>query len=83
MNGGDAVLGAVGGLAEDFERAQIRGDERQTGDPRRKRSPGQEEVEIRLDRQPGDEPDAEHHREVNRDDHVVDCGGVQSKHGLS
>ena len=82
VNGRDAVLGAVGGLAEDLERAQVRGDERQARDPCRQRAPGQEEVEIGLDRQPGDEPDAEHHREVDRDDHVIDRAGMQSQHGL-
>ena len=83
VHGRDAVLGAVGGLAEDLERTQVRRDERQARDPRRHRTPREEEVEIGLDRQPGDEPDTEHHREVDRDDHVVDCAGMQSQHGLS
>ena len=80
MDGGDAVLSAVGGLAENLERTQVRGDERQARDPCRHRAPGQEEVEIGLDRQPSDEPDAEHHREVDRDDDVVNRPRMQSQH---
>ena len=80
VDGGDPVLGAVGGLAEDLERAEVGGDERQPGDPGRQRAAGEEEVEVGLDRQPGDEPDAQHDHEVDPQDHVVDRARMEPQH---
>ena len=72
VHGGDAVLGAVGGLSQDLERAQVGGDEREAGDPRRQRATRQEEVEVGLDGQARDEPDPQDDHEVDREDHIVD-----------
>ena len=44
MAGGDAILGAGGGHADDFLRAQIRGDKCQPADPGRKRTAREKEV---------------------------------------
>ena len=38
VRGGDAVFGAAGGHADQFQRAEIGGDERQAGHPRRNRA---------------------------------------------
>ena len=58
-------------------RAEVGGDEREAGDPRRQRAAGQEEVEARLDRAPRREPDAEDDDEVDREDRVVDPIRIQ------
>ena len=57
VDGGHAVLGAVGRHAEDLQRAEIGGDEGQAGDPGGQRPPGEEEVDVGLDRHPGDHAD--------------------------
>ena len=80
VHGRRAVLGAVRRLAEDLQRAQVRGDEGEARDPRRQRTARQEEVDVGLDRQPGDEPDAEHDREVDGEDRVVDAAQVEPQH---
>ncbi len=86
VHGRDAVLGTVGGHAEDLERAEVGGDEGQAGDPGGQRPAGQEEVEVRLDRQTRDGADPEHHDEVDAEDRVVERAGVEAqrargKHG--
>ena len=73
----DAVLRAVGRHPDHLERAEVRGDERQAGDPGRQRAAGQEVVQARADVALGREPDAEHDGEVRRQDRVVDEVGVQ------
>ncbi len=80
VHGGHAVLGTVGGLAEDLQRPEVGGDERQTGDPGGERAAGEEEVEVGLDREPRDEADSEHHDEVDRQDDVIDRARVKSQH---
>jgi hypothetical protein len=81
VDGGDAVLRAVGRHPEDLERPEVGGDEGQAGYPRRKRSTGQEEVKVRLDRQSCDGADAEHDEEVDRQDRVVQRAGIEPEHG--
>ncbi len=44
------------------------------------RSSREEEIEIRLDRQPGDEPDPDHDYEIDPEDHVVDEARMKSQH---
>ena len=78
----DAELGAVGGHAEDLERAQVRGDEREAGDPRGQRAAREEVVEARLDVALRREPDAEDGDEVDRQDQVVDEIRIQPDLGL-
>ena len=60
VHGRDAVLGAVRGHAEDLDRAEVRGDERQPGDPGRQRAAGEQEVLAGGDRPAGHHPDPDH-----------------------
>ena len=76
VDGGDAVLGAVGGLAEDLECTEVGGDEREARDPGRERPAGEEEVDVGLDEQARDEADAEHDDEVDPEDHIIDRARV-------
>ena len=59
MRGGDAVFGAAGSHADQLERAEVGGNEREPGDPRRDRTPGQEEVRGRFEVAPQREADAD------------------------
>jgi hypothetical protein len=67
-----AVLRAVGCLAEDLQRSEVGGDEGHAGDPRRQPAARQEEVDVGLDRQAGDDADAQDDQEVDREDRVVE-----------
>jgi hypothetical protein len=80
VDGGDAVLGAVGGLAEDLERSEVGRYEREPRDPGGQRAAREKEIKIGLDRQPRDEPDPQHDHEIDPQDHVVDRARMQSKH---
>jgi hypothetical protein len=80
VDGRHAVLRAVRGHAEDLERAQVRRDERQSGDPRGQRATREEEVEIGLHQPAREEPDAEDRYEVDRDDHVVQRRRIERWH---
>jgi hypothetical protein len=80
VHAGDAVLGAVRGLSEQLERAEVRGDERDAGDPRRQRAAGEEVVEAGLDLALRAEADPEDDDEVDEDDRVVDRVRVQPDH---
>ena len=44
MRGGDAVFRAAGGHADEFQRAEVGGDERQPGHPGRNRTAGRQKV---------------------------------------
>ena len=68
----DAVLGAVGAHAEHLDRAEVRGDEGEAGDPGGQRAAREEVVEARLDVALGGEADAEHDHEVRQQDRVVE-----------
>ena len=68
----DAVVGAVGGHADDLDGAQVGRDERQSGHPGGECPSGQEEVQAARDGPAGHDPDAEDEDEVERDQQVVD-----------
>ncbi len=74
----DAELRAVGGHAHDLDGAEVGGDERQSGDPRRQRTAGEEEVEAARHRAPGHDADADDEAEVERDQQVVDPVRVET-----
>jgi hypothetical protein len=80
VHGRHAVLGAVGGHPEDLERTEVRGDEREPGDPGGQRTARQEEIEVRLDEAASQEPHSEDRHEVERDDHVVERARVDPQH---
>jgi hypothetical protein len=73
----EPVLGTVGGHPDDFEGAEVRRDERETGDPGRQRPAGQEEVDAGADRAAGCEADPENRHEVQCDEQIVD--GVEAQ----
>ena len=77
VHGRVAELRAVGGHAEDLERAEVGRDEREAGDPGGQRAAREEVVEARLDVALGREADAEHGDEVEEQDQVVRDVGVQ------
>ena len=68
----DAVLGAVGPHAEHLDRAEVRRDEREAGDPRGQRAAREEVVEARPDVALRREADAEDDDEVRQQDRVVE-----------
>ena len=68
----DAVFGPAGAHADDFLRAEVRRDERQAGDPGGNRAARQEEVRARLRIALEHHADAQHEREIDQDDRVVD-----------
>ena len=80
VHGRDAVLRAVGGHAEDLDRAEVRRDEREAGHPRGQRPAGQQEVLAGRDRAPRHHADRDHEREVDREEGVVEEVDVESQH---
>jgi hypothetical protein len=80
VDGRHAVLRAVGGHAEDLERAEVGGDEGQPRDPCRQRAAGEKEVEVGLDREPGYRPDPENDEEIDREDRVIQRARVEPEH---
>ena len=83
MAGGDAVLGAAGRHAHQFQRAQVGGDESQARDPRRNRAPGREEVRRALHVTLQGETNANDEDDVNAQDGVVDEAELNVLHRLS
>ena len=79
VHGRDAVLGTVGGHAEDLERAEVGGDEGQARDPCGQGPAGQEEVDVGLDGQTRDRADPEHHQEVDAEDGVIEGADVEAQ----
>lgn len=72
----EADLGTVGRHAHDLDRAEVRGDERQAGDPGGQRAPGQEEVDRVRHRAACHDADAEDEGEVDRHQQVVEPGCI-------
>ena len=82
VHGRDAVVRAVRGHADDLDGAQVRGDEGETRDPCGQRAAGQEEVDAARHRPLGQDADAEHEDEVQRDQQVVDPVRVEPELGI-
>jgi len=80
VNRCDAVLGAVGGLADDLQRAEVGGDEGKAGDPGGQRASGEEVVEAGLDVALGRESDPQDHDEIGDQDRPVDPVEIQPEH---
>ena len=70
--GRDAILRSAGSHADQFESAQVGGDEGQAGDPRRDGAPRQEEVGAGLHVTLQRETDSHHKCHVNQHDGIVD-----------
>ena len=72
MTGQNAVLRAARRHSDHFLRAEVRGQKRKPGHPRRNRPPGEEEVGAVDDLSPQHDTDAKHERAINGDDEAVD-----------
>ena len=79
VQGRQTVLRTVGGHPDQFDGAQVGGDERQAGHPRGQRPAGEEEVEAGRHRPPGDETDSQHEDEIDDQDRVVHRSRVQAE----
>jgi hypothetical protein len=80
MSGGNAVFGAAGRHANQFQRAEVGCHERKTGHPRRNRTPGEEEVRRRFHVAPEGEADADDKACVRKQDGVVNPGEMNRLH---
>jgi hypothetical protein len=80
VHGGQAVLRAVGRHAQDLDRAQVGGDERETGHPRGQRPARQQEVLTGGNRPAGQYPDRHDQREVDPKDRPVKGVNVKPQH---
>ena len=81
VHGGDAVLRRVSRVAQHLDRAEIRRDERQPGDPARQRPSGEEEVLAGGDRSTRGEPDTDDDKEVADQQDIVERVDLEPKPG--
>ena len=72
MGGGDAIFGAAGGHADQFQRAEVGRDEGQAGDPGRDGAAGGEEVRGGLHVARQGEADADDETDINEEDGVIE-----------
>src|SRR5208283_1453064 len=66
-----AVFGGVGAVAHHLEGAEVRGHERQAGDPTRDRAPREEEILAGFHPPAKGEADSQHEHEIDGDNRVV------------
>ena len=80
MRGGNAVFRAAGRHADQFQRAEVGGHERQAGHPRRNRTPRQEEIRRRFHVASQREADADDKHRVGKQDGVINPGQMNWLH---